>query len=80
MLARATRGEKILYDLIRRMELLQEELARAKSQLTQAERGSRSKAEFARLREQRQLARVEWGVFQGECDHAYLRQRRWLES
>ena len=42
-----TRLEEVLHDLICRLGLFQEELARVKSHLAQAERGSRSEAEFA---------------------------------
>ena len=44
---RITQLEEVLHDLICRLGLFQEELARVKSQLAQAERGSRSEAEFA---------------------------------
>ena len=80
MLARATRGEKILYDLIRRMGLAQEELAQAKSRLARAERGSHSKAEFASLCEQLQEARVVLRFTQGKCDHAQSAVAKMVEE
>ena len=70
MLGRETRGEKILHDLIRRMGLVQEELAQAKSQLTRDEQGSHSREEFASIRKQLQETRVELGVIRDQCDRA----------
>ena len=67
-----TRLEEVLHDLICHLGLFQEELARVKSQLAQAERGSCSETKFASLCEQLPLARMEWGVSQGECDRAQL--------